>query len=268
VIAAFNVFWFVSGGSVAVSGWKLVLYFPQWFYQVVTFFFSPINWIISFLAARVPFYKRRLPDYDLNPHLSPRNLLASISKEQIEEVSEKIRTGSKDYLDERVVMSLFDSLPPISNEDMLKNWSGNIVRTGSLLDLVDVLLKPVWALGLRWGKRYRSPHIGDPLLFNLWNTFYFPVPVWGNVSIPNIAYRGKVTATMVYDHWPWMDYFRVLEEGGRGEKKMLLGVWTAHEKIGGWFTLTENTSLNKATASFHCLNAWDSYQESSSNFSH
>ena len=72
---------------------------------------------------------------------------------------------------------------------------------------------------------------------------YFPLPAWGNVSMMNINYRGKDQATMRYCHQPWNDHFRLLDDGSTSGKLVMLGVWCAREKNGGWFTLSHDPSV-------------------------
>ena len=69
---------------------------------------------------------------------------------------------------------------------------------------------------------------------------YFPLPAWGNVGVTDIAWRGVSTGTMNYDNHAWKDYFRVLKSG---DKYVLLGIWTAWDKGGGWFTLTYSDAI-------------------------
>jgi hypothetical protein len=147
------------------------------------------------------------------------------------------------------VVRLFDSLPAIASADMLdKTWNGKIVRTnGSVLDLAEwIFVRPLAALGINWGKRYRTQHVGDPLLFRWANKVYFPVPLWGNVANVNISWRGVNTATMNYDHQPWRDFFRVLSQPtpqSPDAPTVLLGVWTHKDRAGGWFTLTLDATV-------------------------
>ncbi len=145
------------------------------------------------------------------------------------------------------LISLFDTLPIATTSQMLGYWDGTIVRSRSMLDLVDMTLcklayreshtriscsqtscsillmhvriiahahAPTHAVhvhaptdishshtcvatsvGFSWGKRYRSPYIGDPLVLGWRDTIHLPIIVWGNVQLNDIAYRGKVNAT-------------------------------------------------------------------------
>ena len=65
-----------------------------------------------------------------------------------------------------------------------------------------------------------------------------PFPAWGNVCMQDMRFRGVSNATMHYTHQPWSDYFRVLDDGKESGSRVYLGLWTAHETTGGWFTLT------------------------------
>ena len=80
-------------------------------------------------------------------------------------------------------MRLYDSLPRVSaREDLIgRGFRGRILRTGSsVLDLAQrALVGPLMKSGLRWGKRYRTAHTGDPLLVSWRDRLYFPIPVWG-----------------------------------------------------------------------------------------
>merc|ERR1719262_1790026 len=54
-----------------------------------------------------------------------------------------------------------------------------------------------------------------------------------------IEYRGRMHATMAYDHQPWHDMFAVLDDGATSGRMKFLGLWCHRQKCGGWFTLTE-----------------------------
>ncbi|MFQ3171937.1 MAG: hypothetical protein ACI9DG_001975 [Oleispira sp.] len=67
----------------------------------------------------------------------------------------------------------------------LRAWKGKILRTNnSVLDLAEwCIIRPLSFLGIKWGKRYRTQHQGDPLLFRWADKVYFPIPIWGNVGM-------------------------------------------------------------------------------------
>ena len=63
--------------------------------------------------------------------------------------------------------------------------------------------------------------------------------------MPEIRLRGKIGAAMTYDHQPWKDHFRVIDNGEKYGRRMMLGNWMPREKNGGWFTLQEEPAINK-----------------------
>jgi len=260
-VLAFLLFWWATGGRVYFSKGKFFFYFPQWFYKLATFLFWPSNWLITVVSSRLPppLSSWNGPDWPLNPLIAPGRYV-SLTIPQINALKERVRKGTREKFDEVELMQLFDALPPAVSSDMICNWRGRVIHTGSLLDVVNHTLGQLERIGWSWGKRYRSTYVGDPLVLNIWNRIVVPLPVWGNVSLPMIEYRNKVNATMVYDNQPWQDYFRVLDDGSESGKKMLLGIWSCHEKIGGWFSLEQNDPLDRATRPFHQLNPPNSYK--------
>lgn len=242
IVTALSITFFA--GRIIAKNRKLIFFFPNWTYDLLQSFFSPLNtllgWIPYFLPTRnsifseVGFEKVKLigSGADLN------SVKAAI-----------INQEDKAFNEEDLV-KLYDSCPPIDAKDMLgKSYNGRILRTGrSLLDLADFLIvRPLGLLGLKWGKRYISPHVGDPLLVRWLNTIYFPLPLWGNVGLVNIEWRGVSTATMNYDYQPWKDYFRVLHRDDEKNQLILIGVWCHRNIAGGWFTLNYDPEVPKVT---------------------
>lgn len=217
---------------------------PEWLYDLCVLVFFPVNWLIAAVAGRLP-SAYAANDWPLDPALEPSRLPAP--KRSLKELRETIRRRDDTRLGDGDVWSLFDSLSAPSTNDMIGNWRGKVVLTGSWLDVAGFLLeRPARRLGLEWGKRFFSPYKGDPLIFIAANSFIFPVPAWGNVSMPEIALRGKTGAAMTYDHQPWKDHFRVLDDGRASGRRMMLGNWISREKNGGWFTLEELPEMDKA----------------------
>ena len=219
---------------------------PEWLYDLFVFVFFLPNWLIAALAGRFPCrYAAR--DWPLDPELAPAKRTAPAT--DLKSLGAAIRLRRSDDLNDGDVWSLFDSLPAPRTNDMIGNWRGKVVFTGSWLDAAGLLLEiPASWLGLEWGKRFFSPYKGDPLIFIAWNRLILPVPAWGNVSMPEINLRGKSGATMTYDHQPWKDHFRILDDGRTSGRRMMLGNWISREKNGGWFTLEELPEIDKAVA--------------------
>jgi len=144
------------------------------------------------------------------------------------------------------LVRLYDSLPPVKSEEILvgRTFDGKILRTNaSVLDIAEwFAIRPLSYFGISWGKRYRTKHVGDPLLFNWAKKIYIPNPSCGSVGVCDITWRGVNTGTMSYDNQVWNDYFRILEHDPSTDRLVLLGAWVARAKVGGWFTLTWDPS--------------------------
>lgn len=210
-----------------------VLFYPSVVYDMAQVALFPVNYAIGGLCHLQP--KKSVWDEEGAPSGEPKG--SGMSLDQIK--NDILRQEDVAY-DEADLVRLYDSLPTLSaREDLIgRAWKGRILRTNaSVLDLAEwALVRPLTRLGFRWGKRYRTGHKGDPLLLRWTDKIYFPIPMWGNVGMTDIKWRGESTATMNYDNQPWKDYFRLLRsEGG---EVVLLGVWTHKHIAGGWFTLT------------------------------
>ena len=217
---------------------------PEWIYDIVVFLLYPINWIVSFLPARLP-HPYNKNDWPIDPDLIPSRLPET--KLSLDELTTIILLRDETRLSDADNWKLFDSLDAPTTNDMIGNWRGKVVNTGGWLNLAKYTLEaPLILAGCDWGKRFFGPYQGDPLIFILWETIVFPVPAWGNVSMPEIQFRGKSGAAMTYDHQPWKDHFRLLGDGKESGKRVLLGNWVVRGKNGGWFTLEELPKMNEA----------------------
>ena len=212
---------------------RIILFLPPFVYDLLQWAFFPLNYLIG-ISCHLQRNRSVWNDKDFASH-------------NIEGSGRSLDDVRKDILEERNVVFqeedlvlLYDSLPPVSAfDDMIGHtWKGKILRTNaSILDVAEwVLARPLSLLGFKWGKRFRDADLGDPLVLRWLNKLYFPLPVWGNVCMIDVKWRGVTTATMIYDRQPWKDYFRLLSrEDGR---VVVLGVWTHKHIAGGWFTLT------------------------------
>jgi len=234
-------------------------------------FFFPLNTVITYLSWYVrPFPRSLLRDWSLDPCLAPgadwtkskcATSNVSFSEQNSGDVKYRLVSKPRSGFKEEELMKIFDELPSPTQEQMLNHWRGRIIRSGSWLDWIDYCFVVCNMLGLQWGKRYRSPYCGDPLVFNLWDYIFFPCPIWGNVSIPEVRYRKKTNVVMAYDCQPWHDHFRILQVGQDDEPVVLLGFWATREKICGWFTLSRMPEIDKAVGHMHRLNAPDTYSD-------
>ncbi|HEX5361165.1 MAG TPA: DUF4334 domain-containing protein [Fluviicoccus sp.] len=217
----------------SVANNRTVLYFPSVAYDLIQLAMFPLNYAIGGLCYLQPGQSEWNGD-----DFAAQDVRGS--GKSVETLKQELLGGADIAFNEQDLVRLYDALPAVSARDDLigRTWKGRIVRTGgSVLDLAEwAIVRPLSKLGLAWGKRYRSADQGDPLLFNWKGRVFTPVPLWGNVGMTDIRWRGETTATMNYDHQPWKDYFKLL--GDDNGKVVLLGVWTHKHIAGGWFTLT------------------------------
>ena len=134
-------------------------------------------------------------------------------------------------------LELFDELEPVSTTFMLGRWKGSGFATGHKMDgLLETLN---W-----YGKEFVSTEQVHPLLFTDGNDIFKVDPnptltnLGFNISIPKndvlkpfygamskllkteeskarlrmLEYRGKISATMIYDYLPINDVFRKVDE--------------------------------------------------------
>lgn len=117
-------------------------------------------------------------------------------------------------------MNFFDKLPPVSVEEILAKWQGEILiqDTGVLPNLK----KQKW-----FGKWFRSQLDCSPLVcYNEEGKLYANQLMNGECSLWMIEFRGKVSATMVYDGAPIFDHFRKVDEN------TLMGVMNGKSPVG------------------------------------
>ena len=212
-----------------------VVFLPAVAYDLVSWLCFPLNYAIAGLCHLQP-QESVWNDAPTTPVQGSDKSLATLQQEILSQAD--IPQLEAD------LVRLYDALPALNAADALvgRAWRGRILRTrGSVLDLAEwAIVRPLRQLGFGWGKRYRSAEQGDPLLCHWREKIFFPLPLWGNVGVTDIRWRGQVTATMNYDHQPWKDYFKRLSQDG--EPPVLLGVWTHKHIAGGWFTLTLDTA--------------------------
>ena len=212
---------------------KLVINLPGFVYDVAQWLAFPLNFLISCMCYLQP--KKSVWN-----EANSKDLKLEGSGKPLDQIKNEILEQQDIAYNEEDLVRLDDSLPNLNaKQDLVgRAWQGKVLRTNaSVLDLAEwFVVRPLSLLGIRWGKRYRTQHQGDPLLFRWFDKLYFPIPIWGNVGMTDIRWREEATATMNYDHQPWKDYFKVLtsEDG----KMVLLGIWTHKHIAGGWFTLT------------------------------
>jgi|JI9StandDraft_2_1071091.scaffolds.fasta_scaffold46380_2 hypothetical protein len=219
--------------EIATRNERTVAFYSPITYDLMQFAFFPVNMAINAMCYLQPkkaeWNEKGFEKQDVNG-----------SGESLENLTRAILNHEDIAYTEEDLVRLYDSLPAVKASDDLigRTWKGKILRTnGSVLDLAEwAIIRPLSLIGVSWGKRYRTADKGDPLLFNWQEKIFAPVPIWGNVGMTDIRWRGVPTATMNYDHQPWKDYFRLLSD--KSGNVVLLGIWTHKNISGGWFTLT------------------------------
>ncbi|KAI9925908.1 hypothetical protein ASPWEDRAFT_586207 [Aspergillus wentii DTO 134E9] len=131
------------------------------------------------------------------------------------------------------VEELFNQLQPIKPSFLIGEWDGNSLDTGH------PGLKLLQAM--RWaGKTFRSVDDADPIVTlddagnRIWKEEY------GNAVVREMAFRGVVSAAMIYDTKPIMDHFRYVDE------KTVLGVMETPKQAGSgtfYFYLQRRASV-------------------------
>jgi len=234
-----------TGGKLRIRNGHASVFLPLWIYDVS----AKLNFIVNWVTGASTFCLNVLPlqtspDWNTDPSLSPEALTRSpeaLDAKGLERLKSSIVTDSSGWTKEQHLVQLFDSLPP-ATPDMLrgKAFRGRVLLCGRFLDIVHLACsKPCSWFGMQWGKRYRSHYVGDALVHSFLGRFHVPNPMWGNVGMHGIEYRGRMHATMAYDHQPWHDMFAVLDDGAESGRLKVLGLWCHRQKCGGWFTLTE-----------------------------
>lgn len=103
------------------------------------------------------------------------------------------------------LFELFDALEPIETEFMLGEWDGGAFSTGHPGE------QQLAALG--WvGKVFRGLDDVDPIIVRNEAGERELSSVMGSASLRAVAYRGALTATMIYDRHPIFDHFRKIDD--------------------------------------------------------
>ncbi len=99
------------------------------------------------------------------------------------------------------IMPLYEQLDPIDIDFMLGQWKGGKFDAGKMPDPIN------W-----YGKRFNSRNNAEPLLARKPDGEIYSFSKWGMAQLRMVEYKGKVSATLIYDLKPIMDYFRKVDE--------------------------------------------------------
>lgn len=104
------------------------------------------------------------------------------------------------------LLDFFDSLPPVNISEILSPWKGGDFNTGHWGQ--SALIDMKW-----FGKSFKNQFDALPLIcFNEEGNLFSNTIMKGEASLWNIEFRGKTSATMVYDGVPIFDHFRKVDE--------------------------------------------------------
>lgn len=109
------------------------------------------------------------------------------------------------------IMPLYDQLDEVDLDTMIGTWKGGKFDGGKGPDPIN------W-----YGKRFNSPSYVEPLLARKPDGTVYSFDKWGMAQMREVKFRGKISATLIYDLKPIMDYFRKLDDNtliGLGETK-------------------------------------------------
>lgn len=119
--------------------------------------------------------------------------------------------ASGEAVDDDRLMALYDELQPVNLDFMLGQWSGGKFDGGAEPDPIN------W-----YGKRFDSRNHVEPLLARAPDGSIYAFDKLGAARMRMIEFRGKTTASLIYDKQPIMDYFRKVDDDtviGVGEVK-------------------------------------------------
>lgn len=115
--------------------------------------------------------------------------------------------NSKQKVDFKSLEAFFDTLPEITNDEILGEWKGGYITSGSIIDLS---LKSYGFYG--WiGKHFTTENKVKALMHQFFG-LKFNIPIIGNARIREVRFRDKVSTGMIYNHLPIIDHFRRVDE--------------------------------------------------------
>ncbi len=109
------------------------------------------------------------------------------------------------------IMPYYDLLDTVDTEFIIGTWKGGKFDGGKMPDPIN------W-----YGKRFNSANYAEPLLARKPDGTVYSFDKWGMAMVREVKFRGKVSATLIYDKKPIMDYFRKIDDDtiiGLGETK-------------------------------------------------
>ncbi|PLB47790.1 hypothetical protein P170DRAFT_410112 [Aspergillus steynii IBT 23096] len=107
------------------------------------------------------------------------------------------------HIEEATLESVYNSLSPVASESLLGQWKGGSFDTGhpSHQTLADFK----WA-----GKDFKSLDDVNPIMVYDKDGNRTWLEEYGHARLREVKFRGTVTAAMIYDKFPIIDYFRAV----------------------------------------------------------
>lgn len=99
------------------------------------------------------------------------------------------------------LLPLYEQLEPVSVEFMLGSWKGGKFDGGTEPDPIN------W-----YGKRFDSAKHAEPLMVRTADGSVQPYTALGAAQLRMVEFGGKVSASLIYDKQPIMDYFRKIDD--------------------------------------------------------
>lgn len=137
----------------------------------------------------------------------------------------EMMADGKAYTNEQI-LPLYDQLDPVDIDFMIGTWKGGKFDGGKLPDPIN------W-----YGKRFQSANAVDPLLARKPDGTVYSFDKWGMAMLREVKYRDKVSATLIYNIKPIMDYFRKIDDN------TLLGFGEMSGRPTFFFYLTRDEAL-------------------------
>ena len=138
---------------------------------------------------------------------------------------QKVLTGSstkiRSDLDE-----IYRHLDSITIPEMIGEWRGQCIKTGSKFDLILHKFRYI-----SWhGKVFYDENRVNALIMNLVGN-RFPIPYFGSAIIRELKFREKVSVSMIYNYLPIIDHFRKINPS------TLMGIMTLKGNVEVYFLL-------------------------------
>lgn len=99
------------------------------------------------------------------------------------------------------LLEYYDGLAPVTIEFMLGDWDGGVFTTGHDGERQMSLVH--WV-----GKTFHSRDDVDPMITRKPGEERVANPILGKATLRMVEFRGRSTATMIYDKHPILDHFR------------------------------------------------------------